>query len=48
MKRYPDGIEGEHFFQKDAPKHMPDWIATDAPRSTATPAARSATSSARS
>jgi bifunctional non-homologous end joining protein LigD len=26
MKRYPDGIEGEHFFQKDAPEHMPDWI----------------------
>ena len=28
MKRYPDGIEGKHFFQKDAPKHMPDWIPT--------------------
>jgi bifunctional non-homologous end joining protein LigD len=26
MKRYPDGIEGGHFFQKDAPSHMPDWI----------------------
>ena len=26
MIRYPDGIEGEHFFQKDAPTHMPDWI----------------------
>jgi bifunctional non-homologous end joining protein LigD len=26
MKRYPDGIHGKHFFQKDAPKHMPDWI----------------------
>jgi bifunctional non-homologous end joining protein LigD len=26
MVRYPDGIEGKHFFQKDAPKHMPDWI----------------------
>src|SRR5205823_14740256 len=26
MIRYPEGIEGEHFFQKDAPKHMPDWI----------------------
>ncbi len=26
MIRYPDGIEGGHFFQKDAPKHMPDWI----------------------
>jgi bifunctional non-homologous end joining protein LigD len=28
MKRFPDGIAGGHFFQKDAPKHMPDWIAT--------------------
>ena len=28
MKRYPDGIEGGHFFQKDAPSHMPDWIPT--------------------
>jgi bifunctional non-homologous end joining protein LigD len=26
MKRYPDGWQGEFFFQKDAPKHMPDWI----------------------
>ena len=28
MKRYPDGWQGSHFFQKDAPKHMPDWIPT--------------------
>jgi bifunctional non-homologous end joining protein LigD len=28
MKRYPDGWRGGHFFQKDAPKHMPDWIPT--------------------
>ncbi|MGE5272471.1 MAG: DNA ligase D [Verrucomicrobiota bacterium] len=28
MKRYPDGIEGGHFFQKDAPVHMPEWIPT--------------------
>ena len=26
MKRYPDGWQGEFFFQKDAPTHMPDWI----------------------
>jgi bifunctional non-homologous end joining protein LigD len=26
MKRYPDGWQGNHFFQKDAPSHMPDWI----------------------
>ncbi len=34
MKRYPDGWKGKHFFQKDAPKHMPDWIPTRAFRST--------------
>jgi bifunctional non-homologous end joining protein LigD len=34
MKRYPDGIEGNHFFQKDAPSHMPSWIPTRAYRST--------------
>lgn len=26
MKRYPDGWQGKHFFQKDAPGHMPSWI----------------------
>jgi len=26
MKRYPDGWQGKHFFQKDAPSHMPAWI----------------------
>ena len=26
MKRYPDGSQGKHFFQKDAPSHMPAWI----------------------
>jgi bifunctional non-homologous end joining protein LigD len=30
MKRYPNGWQGDHFFQKDAPKHMPDWITTHA------------------
>jgi len=28
MKRYPDGAYGKFFFQKAAPKHMPDWIPT--------------------
>jgi bifunctional non-homologous end joining protein LigD len=27
MRRYPDGANGKAFFQKDAPSHMPDWIA---------------------
>ena len=26
MKRYPDGWQGKHFFQKQAPTHMPEWI----------------------
>jgi bifunctional non-homologous end joining protein LigD len=30
MKRYPNGIDGGFFFQKDAPKHMPEWIPTRA------------------
>ena len=34
MKRYPDGISGGHFFQKDAPQHMPDWIPTVAVEAT--------------
>ena len=28
MKRYPDGWQGKFFFQKDAPKGIPEWITT--------------------
>ena len=28
MKRYPHGITGQAFFQKQAPRGMPDWIPT--------------------
>ncbi|MEU9264593.1 non-homologous end-joining DNA ligase [Streptomyces sp. NPDC048251] len=28
LERYPDGVGGESFFQKRAPKNMPDWIPT--------------------
>jgi DNA ligase D len=28
LKRYPHGIDGEAFFQKQAPKGLPDWIPT--------------------
>jgi bifunctional non-homologous end joining protein LigD len=28
MKRYPNGIDGEHFFMKRAPSPRPDWIET--------------------
>jgi bifunctional non-homologous end joining protein LigD len=26
MRRYPNGIEGKSFFQKEAPESIPDWI----------------------
>ena len=29
MTRYPDGIEGKSFFQKDAPAWVPDWVRTE-------------------
>ncbi|WP_031513808.1 non-homologous end-joining DNA ligase [Streptomyces sp. NRRL F-5123] len=28
MERYVDGVEGESFFQKRAPKNLPEWIPT--------------------
>ncbi|MFV0126802.1 non-homologous end-joining DNA ligase [Streptomyces sp. HMX112] len=28
LERFVDGVEGESFFQKRAPKNLPDWIAT--------------------
>ena len=27
-KRYPDGVDGEPFFEKNAPAHRPDWVKT--------------------
>lgn len=29
LTRYPDGIKGKSFFQKDAPEFVPDWIRTE-------------------
>jgi bifunctional non-homologous end joining protein LigD len=26
MKRYPDGVEGQSFFEKHAPRHAPAWV----------------------
>ena len=26
LQRFPDGIEGQGFFQKNTPSHTPDWI----------------------
>ncbi|HET6171133.1 MAG TPA: DNA ligase D [Gaiellales bacterium] len=28
LVRYPDGIKGKHFFQKQAPVHTPEWMRT--------------------
>jgi bifunctional non-homologous end joining protein LigD len=28
MRRYPDGVDGKAFFQKEAPSYLPDWIET--------------------
>jgi bifunctional non-homologous end joining protein LigD len=28
VKRWPDGVEGKSFFQKQAPAHRPDWVRT--------------------
>ncbi|WP_425057835.1 Multifunctional non-homologous end joining protein LigD [Sporomusa carbonis] len=28
MKRYPNGVDGKFFYQKDCPAHRPDWIKT--------------------
>ena len=26
VKRYPDGVDGKFFFEKNAPSHKPDWV----------------------
>ena len=28
LKRYPDGVEGEHFYEKQCPSHRPEWVQT--------------------
>lgn len=28
MVRFPNGIEGDHFYEKRSPSHAPDWITT--------------------
>ena len=28
MKRYPEGVDQEYFFEKNAPMHRPDWVNT--------------------
>jgi bifunctional non-homologous end joining protein LigD len=28
LKRYPEGVEGKHFYEKRCPSHRPDWVQT--------------------
>jgi bifunctional non-homologous end joining protein LigD len=28
LKRYPEGVEGKHFYEKRCPEHRPEWIRT--------------------
>jgi bifunctional non-homologous end joining protein LigD len=28
LKRYPNGVEGDFFYEKNAPSHRPDWVRT--------------------
>src|SRR5438132_2140090 len=30
LKRYPDGVEGEFFYEKQCPSHRPPWVRTAA------------------
>ncbi len=29
LKRYPNGVEGEFFYEKQCPKHRPEWVRTE-------------------
>lgn len=28
LKRYPNGVQEQHFYEKDAPSHKPEWVKT--------------------
>jgi bifunctional non-homologous end joining protein LigD len=28
LKRYPDGVQGKHFYEKQSPRHRPEWVQT--------------------
>jgi bifunctional non-homologous end joining protein LigD len=30
LKRYPNGVDGGHFYEKQCPSHRPDWVSTAA------------------
>jgi bifunctional non-homologous end joining protein LigD len=29
LKRYPNGVEGGHFYEKQAPSHRPEWVRSE-------------------
>ena len=29
LKRYPNGVEGGHFYEKQRPKHAPEWVRSE-------------------
>src|SRR5256885_12599077 len=35
LKRYPDGVEGPYFYEKQCPSHRPPWVKTAAIKSEA-------------
>src|SRR5262249_8802230 len=28
LKRYPNGVDGMHFYEKNCPEHRPEWVQT--------------------
>ena len=30
LKRYPNGVDGGHFYEKECPSHRPEWVRTAA------------------
>ena len=30
LKRYPNGVEGKYFYEKQCPSHRPEWVRTAA------------------
>jgi bifunctional non-homologous end joining protein LigD len=30
LKRYPNGVDAQHFYEKQCPSHRPDWVSTAA------------------
>ena len=45
LKRYPNGVDGQFFYEKQCPGHRPDWVRDRARSGAATTRARSTTAS---